>query len=90
MAGPVKAYDVVVDGNRTRLKLTEDEAKRRGLTDTTTQTKKRSAPNKALPAPERPAGNASTADWQAYAKAVGVEVPDDAGRNDIRDIVDAT
>lgn len=43
MARPLKRYDVMIDGNRTTVKLTEEEAKRRGLVET----RKRTAPNKA-------------------------------------------
>ena len=35
-------------------------------------------------APEPPAGNASTGEWRAFAEAVGVEVDEDAGRDDIK------
>lgn len=95
--GALKVYDVVVDGIRTSMKLTEAEAQRRGLTGptaTAASTKKRTARNKAVPspepaAPERPAGNASTETWAVYAKAVGVDVPDDASRADIIAAVDA-
>ena len=33
-----------------------------------------------------PAGNASRADWAAFLTARGVTVPDDAGRDDLREI----
>lgn len=39
------------------------------------------------PVPSRPAGNASRQAWADYATAVGVDVPDDATRNQIRDLV---
>lgn len=38
--------------------------------------------------PERPAGNASTEVWAAYAAAIGVSFPEDAGRDDIRKAID--
>lgn len=38
---------------------------------------------------EEPAGNASRDEWAAYAESIGVEFDDDAGRNDIRDAVEA-
>lgn len=39
--------------------------------------------------PEKPAGNASTEDWATFAKAVGVEVDDDATRKQIVEAVEA-
>lgn len=36
------------------------------------------------PSTDPPAGNASTQDWAAFAQTVGVQVPDDAGREDIK------
>lgn len=41
----------------------------------------------APPAVEEPAGNASTEEWAAYAAALGVEVPEDAGREAIKDLI---
>ena len=35
---------------------------------------------------QEPAGNASRADWAAFLTARGVTVPDDAGRDDLREI----
>jgi len=35
---------------------------------------------------DEPAGNASRADWAAFLTARGVTVPDDAGRDDLREI----
>lgn len=37
------------------------------------------------PEVEKPAGNASQADWLAYAKSKGYDGPDDAGRDELRD-----
>lgn len=61
MAGPLKRYDVVIDGNRTTVKLTEEEAERRGLT------KKRTAQNKAV----APADVATKAEEPAEPAEVG-------------------
>lgn len=44
----------------------------------------------AAPAVKRPAGNASTEAWAAYADHLGVDLPDGASRDEIRDVVDAT
>lgn len=38
---------------------------------------------------EPPAGNASTADWAAYAARLGIDVPDGARRDEIRDLIDS-
>ena len=84
-------YHAGVGGNKTMLQLNEADAKR--LRATPVKTKKRSAANKSVKAPtgapERPAGNASTEDWHAYAKAVGVDVDPAAGRDDVVAAVDA-
>lgn len=37
------------------------------------------------PQVEKPAGNASQADWLAYAKSKGFDGPDDTGRDELRD-----
>jgi hypothetical protein len=78
-----------------RAALTEDErkaedevARRAALTD-----EERAAEDAAnstetpddAPVIEKPAGNASQADWLAYAKSKGYDGPDDAGRDDLRD-----
>lgn len=39
------------------------------------------------PAVEEPAGNASTEDWAEFAASLGVEVPEDAGREAIKDLI---
>lgn len=36
---------------------------------------------------DRPSGNATRDEWAAYAAAVGIDVDDTMGRNDIRDAV---
>lgn len=48
MAGPLKSYEVKVGDNLTTMKLTEAEARRLGVSET----KKRTAANKAMPAPQ--------------------------------------
>lgn len=37
--------------------------------------------------PEAPAGNASTDEWRTYAASVGVDVDEDAGREDIKQAI---
>lgn len=67
MAGPLKTYDITIQGNRTQMKLTDDDAQRLGATEVTT--KKRTAANKA-----RTVETARTAD---VASADEVEDQDD-------------
>lgn len=56
--GKLKTYDAVVNGHPTRIKLTEQEAEARGLTEATkapakkAPVKKRTAANKAADGPE--------------------------------------
>lgn len=37
---------------------------------------------------DRPRGNASRDEWAAYAQSLGIEVPEDAGREEIKALVD--
>lgn len=39
------------------------------------------------PAVEEPAGNASTEEWAEFAASLGVEVPEDTGREAIKDLI---
>lgn len=41
------------------------------------------------PAPEAPAGNASTEKWADYARSLGVEIAGDASRDEIKAAIDA-
>lgn len=73
MAGPLKRYDVVIDGNRTTVKLTEDEAERRGLT------KKRTAQNKAVQAEATPTKADEPAEGEHVCPDCGFEAKSSGG-----------
>ena len=47
------------------------------------------AAREAVPEPEEPKGNATTAEWAAWAAHLGIEVPDGAKRDEIKALVEA-
>lgn len=84
MATPLHRYEVTVGGNKTIMQLTDSDAKRYVGAKKFARHKARTAPAASDAAPS---GNASTEDWAAHAKTLSVEVPDDAGRDDIQALV---
>jgi hypothetical protein len=63
----------------------EDAAAAKGDDDKGDETPADETPADDAPEVEKPAGNASQADWLAYAKSKGFDGPDDTGRDDLRD-----
>lgn len=81
-----KEYEAKV-GSHLFVEVTEAEAKKEKPKEVPREAELASTPEEE--GLEVPAGNASKAIWQKFAEANGVAIPEDAGRNDIIELVKA-
>lgn len=84
MPGMLTRYEVTVGRNKTIMQLSDADAKRYPGAKKVARHKARSAP---VAGDAAPAGNASTEEWAAHAESLGIDVPDDVGRDDIKALV---